>query len=170
MEERWSAIAGFDNYEVSTLGRIRSYANNTHSGGKDALPHIVKPYKSARANRVMLCRLGERKTFLVRRLVAEAFVPNPQSLPQVLTINENRFDDRASNLRWGTPNEAQNRAHTVAKRYYHKIYHQVKCVETNTIYQSVAEAGRKSPLSRSSVWLLCNGKRESIKGLHFKYV
>lgn len=92
--EKWKIIEGYEGlYEVSSLGRIR---NNK---GK-----ILKPIKSSTVNyyTVNLYKNGKSKSFLIHRLVARAFVPNPNNLPQVNHKDENKFNNEASNLEWCT--------------------------------------------------------------------
>lgn len=59
---------------------------------------------------VSLCVNGERKTHLVHRLVANAYIPNPMNLPQVDHLNGNVLDNRVENLEWVTGLENTRRA------------------------------------------------------------
>lgn len=83
--EQWSKV--HSNYEVSTLGRVR----NTKTGRY--LKPVVTVYGYAQVN------LGG-KVRLVHRLVAEAFLKNPNKLPQVNHKDENKLNNDVSNLEW----------------------------------------------------------------------
>ena len=101
--ETWSQVAGWP-FWVSTWGRVRS-AKGT----------VLQQYRKGRWGHLKVClfrngaqkRGEDRRDFPVHRLVAEAFVPNPEGLPEVRHRNGIAWDNRPSNLSWGTP--AQNR-------------------------------------------------------------
>ena len=92
MEEIWKDLEGFDyHYQVSNLGRVR----NVDSGNVFKLS-----FTSNRYLRVMLKIGGRFKSFRVHRLVAQAFVQNPNNYNEVNHINHIRHDNRAENLEW----------------------------------------------------------------------
>lgn len=87
--EKWEVIKEYPNYEVSNKGNIRE---------KDTKELIGKGIRFYGYEYVMInC---EQK--YVHRLVAEAFIPNPENKPQVNHINHERNDNRAENLEWVT--------------------------------------------------------------------
>lgn len=98
MEEQWKAIKGYEGYyEVSNLGRVRSLGNGlTHNksmtylrgGNQDG--YLI----------VILWKNGHGTNKRVHRLVAEAFIPNPDNLPQINHKNEDKADNRVENLEW----------------------------------------------------------------------
>jgi hypothetical protein len=92
--EEWRQVAGFDKYEVSNMGNIRSDRG------------VLKPGKDTYGyNQVNLYKDGKRATWKVYRLVLEAFNPNTENKPQIDHINRVRDDDRLENLRWATARE-----------------------------------------------------------------
>ena len=91
MKEIWKNIMGFNGYQVSNFGRVRSF--KTYKILKQATNN--KGYKS-----LGLCKKGKMSTFLVHRLVAEAFIPNPDKLPCINHKDENPSNNCVSNLEW----------------------------------------------------------------------
>ncbi len=109
MEEIWKPIEGYeDYYEVSNLGRVRSldreyYTPNPRNPSllmqKYVKGCILKP-QGKKYLQVHLKVSGVRKAFDIHRLVAKAFIPNPDNLPEVNHIDENKHNNRADNLEW----------------------------------------------------------------------
>ncbi len=94
--EEWRKIKGYDNYYVSNLGRIK----NKHD-------HILKQHRWFEYCDVKLQENSVKKHHKVHRLVAEAFVPNPDNKPQVNHIDGITMHNEASNLEWVTNEENQ---------------------------------------------------------------
>lgn len=94
MIEIWKEIKGFEGrYEISSEGRVR----NMKKGNILVASKNEKGY--------LRLRLGRGKDYRVHRLVAEAFIPNPNNKPCVDHINAIRDDNRVENLRWVTHTE-----------------------------------------------------------------
>lgn len=116
--EIWKKIEGFENYEVSNTGLVRSlnyknlgYINilkfrNHHKG------YIKAP----------LTKNKKTKSFFIHRLVAIAFIPNPDNKLQVNHINGIKTDNRVENLEWCTNSENQSHAYknNLRSKSYHK--------------------------------------------------
>ena len=113
MTEEWRRIDGFPGYEVSDLGRVRSFRPRSGKGPAPTTPRILKmpPKDTGYPHVSMQGPDGRQRTRKVHRLVAVAFLPNPDSLPQVAHRNGNPLDNRAANLRWSTA--CDNMADTV---------------------------------------------------------
>ena len=96
VEESWRPIVGFEGfYEVSNFGRIRSFIDN-HLKIRE-VPKVLKPFKLTKGY------LGvslKGKTFKIHRLVAQAFIPNPDNLPQINHKDENKENNSYFNLEW----------------------------------------------------------------------
>lgn len=97
MEEEWKDIEGYENrYQVSNLGRVKSLKSNI----------IMKQNLNKKYNRysIMLWKNGKSKRFWVARLVAKAFVFNPNSdiFTQVNHKDENKTNNNSDNLEWCT--------------------------------------------------------------------
>ena len=103
MEEIWKDIEGYEGiYQVSNKGRVKSL--NYNRTGEERILKI-----RINKNGYACISLGkERKFFRVHRLVAIAFIPNPENKPCVDHINAIRTDNRVENLRWVTHEENMN--------------------------------------------------------------
>lgn len=99
MIEEWRTIVGYEGlYEVSSLGRVRSldrYDSRNHF----RRGRILKlSYDTVGYLIVGLHSNGKAKIYLVHRLVAQAFIPNPDNLPEVNHIDEDKTNNRVDNL------------------------------------------------------------------------
>lgn len=102
-EEIWRDIEGYEGqYQVSNLGRVKSF-DRIDGAGHLKRGRILRPVPDKKGYlRVQLHKEGKRKLFLVHRLVAQAFIPNPEGLPQVNHRDEDPSNARADNLEWCT--------------------------------------------------------------------
>lgn len=101
--EVWRPIAGYECfYEVSNLGRVRSLMMRNGSGSF-ARKKLMTQHNNGHGYKYVSIRLnGKRKNFYVHRLVADAFVPNPNNLPVVDHIDFDKTNNNADNLQWMT--------------------------------------------------------------------
>lgn len=103
MEEKWMPIKGFEGvYEVSSLGRVKSLQRLDTRGNRIKECILKTKIEKLGYERVNLRKGNGYVRHSVHRLVAEAFVPNPDNLPQVNHKNENKADNRMENLEWCT--------------------------------------------------------------------
>jgi hypothetical protein len=101
--EIWKDIEGFENYQVSSWGRVRS------DNG------IIKPYRNGKGYlKVGLRKNGKCNKKRVNRLVAMAFIENPNNYPFVDHIDGNKENNSITNLRWVT--DKQNKEHAAKLR------------------------------------------------------
>lgn len=108
--EQWKDILGYEEYyEVSNLGRVRSkeriLPHNINDGNYVKKPKILKTQEKKGYEFVAICIDGVRKALPVHRLVAKAFLPNPENKPQVNHIDGNKLNNRLDNLEWATAKE-----------------------------------------------------------------
>ena len=119
-KEIWRDIKGYEGkYQVSNFGRVWSIINQKMLKQQMAGSNYLRVY--------LRTKNGKTKQEYVHRLVALAFVPNPDSKTQVNHLNEDRTDNRAENLEWVTQEENLNygtrvQRSTDAKKYEFNIY------------------------------------------------
>ena len=154
-QEIWKAVAEFPIYSVSNLGRVKNNERNyiMHGGyDKDGYRQVTLSYNDKQYNR------------RVCRLVAIAFIPNPDNLPVVNHKDENKENDRVDNLEWCTVKYNNTYGSNL-----HRHGKKVQCVETNCVYASTREAERNTHIQHSSISQACK-KGCVAGGFHWKYV
>lgn len=110
MSETWRPVIGYERlYEVSTRGQVRSLTRVDRLGRLRV--GIMLTPTGLHHLHVTLSKEGRKRQPTVHRLVAEAFIPNPEKLPMVLHWDDDPSNNRVENLRWGT--SGVNRADAV---------------------------------------------------------
>lgn len=102
MEEIWKDIAGYEGrYEVSNFGRIKSYVK------KKVFGKILSPYLCGEyyAIRLFFAKNRIGKVFFIHKLMAQAFIPNPDNKPEVNHENGIKTDNWLWNFKWVTKSE-----------------------------------------------------------------
>lgn len=184
MQEEWRDVVGCEGcYEVSNLGRVRGVAR-TLKDGRCWKPRVMKLIKHPAG--YLQIRLssanGIKNTYKVHRLVAMAFIPNPNNLPQIDHIDGNRANNTAENLRWCTAGENSNNpitrsrmscsAHISKIGKFGKLNNATKpvvCIETGILYWGTHEVNRKLGIDGSHVTSVCKGKQKTCGGYHWRY-
>lgn len=164
MEEIWKDIRNYEGlYQVSNLGRVKTLDRYIKDNrcvrfikGRLIKPSIGKGgYKY-----VKLHTNGSYKTYAVHRLVAFAFIPNPNNLPQVNHKDENPSNNNVDNLEWCTAEYNVNYG-TRTKRHQEKMPKKIvqQCdLNWNVMceYESLNDAARKNNYCIQNISQCCN--------------
>ena len=172
MIEIFKNIEGYENlYQISNMGNVKALGN-----GKTRKEKILKPTKNKdNYLQVCLCKQVEKKTFLIHRLVAQAFINNPNNYPQVNHKDEDKMNNCVSNLEWCTNVYNSNYGTRTKRSAESNINHpnkskRVMCIETGKIYPSLSEIKRQLGFAQSNISSACTGKYKQVYGFHWKYV
>lgn len=178
MKEIWKAVEGFGGiYEVSNLGRVRSLTRIIkHSNGKLYTYNgivLSKRLDNKGYSCVLLCHEGKYKCCKVHRLVANAFIPNPNNLPYVNHKDEVKDNNHVNNLEWCDAKHNSNYG-TVQERRSKTLTNGVKSIPviatlpdgTEEYYPSMADFSRvhNKPFSEGNISLAVSGKRKTAYG------
>ena len=167
-KEVWRDIEGYEGlYQVSDSGRVKSL--NYRRSGKEG---IIKIWKRKDGYlQVQLSKDGKLKTHKVHRLVGQAFIPNPEWLPQINHKNEDKANNCVDNLEWCT-REYNHSYGTKNERISITMGKPVICVETNMIYFSARDAQRKTGIFATSITACVKHRKycHTARRLHWEYV
>ena len=178
--EEWLPIEGYEElYQVSNFGRVKSL-NYNHTNQEQ----ILKPSTNKQGYQlVALYKDGKPKWFSVHRLVAMAFIPNPNDYEQVNHIDEVKTNNHVSNLEWcdckynnnyGTRNEKASKALSGKLGKEHHLSKQVIQLtldgEVVRKWDCTMDIKRELGYHNQSISKCCRGKLKSAHGYKWQYV
>lgn len=153
-------IKGYEGeYAVTSCGKVWSYKRK----------QFLKPWNNGQGYlQVTLTQNGIQKKHKVHRLVAEAYLDNPDGLPLVNHKDEIKTHNWVNNLEWCTAEYNVN----YSTRNYEECGRakSIKCIELDTIYPSAAEAGRQLNIHKQSIYNCLRGKQHTAGGYCWEYV
>ena len=190
MEEIWKDIEGYEGiYQVSNLGRVRSLdrlvpAVCALSKGNQVVNYLRKGKiladywagpKGSEYKCVMLSKHDKPKNSRVHRLVACAFVQNPNNLPEVNHIDEDKSNNRADNLEWVTRIQNEHHGTKIERAARTRDRKAVEALDEHGnmvgTYDCIADAAKALGISISTIWQVCNKIRncKTAGGYRWRY-
>ena len=195
MNKEWRPVLGYEGlYEVSNMGNVRSLDRHLMYGnrygflkGKPMKPHLI----STGYLMVDLYKNSQRTHYLIHRLIAEAFISNPNNLPCIDHINTIKTDNRVENLRWCSYKENCNnpltREHANIKIRSKEVQEKILATKrknqsygcekpvyyidedgSKRSFKSISEAARKIGRSYSTLSIALK-KNRPVHGIHFYF-
>lgn len=177
MEEVWKPIIGYEGiYEVSNMCRVRTldhYVNNRWRNGPKHIHATIKRQSYHKDGRpfVVLSKNGVNKKFPVYRLMAMAFIPNPNNLPEINHKDENPANNSLDNLEWCDRNYNINYG-TRTKKSTESKYKPILALKNNVpffIFKSSKEAAFVLGVSVSLISMAIH-KNCRARGLNFNFI
>lgn len=168
----WKEVSENPNYLISDTGRIRRVGSETDHSVRDNGGYLVTD----------LYQGGKRSTVRVHRLVAEAFVPNPDCKPEVNHKDGNKYNNNASNLEYVTKKENCRHAWTngLVKPSYGmsgknnpnagRKGKPFRVVETGEVFNTLKECEDKIDGNNRHINDCLRGRQNTHRGFHFEYL
>lgn len=176
-KEKWLPIKDYENcYVVSNTGIVKSL-KRVNEYGYHLKEHIM--HQTIDRNgycKVYLTKYGKSKSKLVHRLVAEAFIPNPNNFPEINHKDENKANNMVDNLEWCTHKYNSNygtRTSKIIPKTIEKTRKPVKQIDEDgnviKIWYSMNEASRKLGIIQQNISKCCQGTRQHAGGYKWEY-
>ena len=192
MKEQWKDIKEYEGlYQVSDLGNIKMLEKRVWNGKAYlCFPEKIRSLNTDKDGylNITLHKKGKAKTFKVHRLVAEAFIPNPENKSTVNHKDGNKTNNCVDNLEWATRKEQIQHAYKTNLMNQtgenNVMYGRLGADNPKSIpilqldkytnrmikeYDSLASAGRNLGVNTGKICLVCQGKRKSAYGYKWEY-
>lgn len=176
MEERWWYIDGAPGYMISDMGRVWSEKSQ----------QFIKPKPMDDHGHLGVSMIvnGRRVYEYIHRLLARAFIPNPENHPIVRHLDDNPNHNELGNLAWGTMRDnardcrLNGRAHRVTPEEREIGLNKLRTpivaenIRTGdrTYFESQAQAAETLGIQQANIWKVLNGERVHAGGYYFEYV
>ena len=153
-------IKGYEGlYAITEDGQVWSYRRNKYLKQQQARNYLS----------IELHKDNNRKNYFIHRLVAETYIPNPHNLPEVNHIDENKYNNCVDNLEWVSHKDNMNHG-TQKERASTKCKKRIRCIETDTVYNSTKEAAEVLDIKAPNITACLKGRQKTSGKYHWEYV
>lgn len=175
-EEVWKDVPGYDGlYQVSNKGQVKSMYFHAQKGKGNNLkdnPKILIPSVDSYGYKIVsLCNGDTKKTVTVHKLVAAAFIPNPDNLPCINHMDENKQNNCVENLEWCTVeynNSYGTKGERTAQTLKKKVYQYDQEMNLIAVYDGAIDAEKETGVSRSNICICIKGRTKTAGGFIWK--
>lgn len=165
--EEWRPVPGYEGlYEVSSHGRVKSHHIHGHREEKILSPGNVGGYLN-----VVLCRDKNKKYVGVHRLVAMAFIDNPNNYRLINHKDENPSNNHVENLEWCTNEYNLNYGFAIKRRSISKSKPIMQISMSGEFLKmwTSGEEAKRCGYSKGDICMCCRGKMPSYRGFIWRY-
>ena len=168
-KEIYKPIKGYEGYyEISNLGNVKSLQRTIEREGGSTMvltERVLKPnLTTAGYYHIGLRKGGKRKAYTIHRLIATTFIDNPEGLPQVNHIDEDKTNNRIDNLEWCTAKYNMN--YSLAKT----VYQYTLSGELVKEWDSATTACKDGKYTAPNITNVCNGTYSHHKGYKWSHI
>lgn len=176
--EIWKDIKGYEGlYQISNTGKVKSLTRyiNSKSGRKLLIKEKIRKTTTTTAGYeyTVLANKGKNKTLLIHRLVAEAFIPNPNNYACVNHIDENKSNNNVSNLEWCNYEYNNTYKNIHLRRNLDNVARKViqYDLDMNEIkrWNTVTDASNEFNAKAANIIKCCKGERNHCCGFKWRY-
>ncbi|MBQ7798752.1 MAG: HNH endonuclease [Clostridia bacterium] len=183
MKEIWKDIEGYESlYQVSNLGNVKSLDHIRKNGTNEYMQKgkLLKPQlnNKTRYFYIRLSKNGKVKSFLLHRIIAQAFIVNPNNYKEINHKDENPSNNSLQNLEWcdrkyninyGTGNQRRSQTEIGTKKGAKKVCQFDLKNNLLKIWDSQSQIKKELGMAQSNICNCCNGKRQSAYGYKWRY-
>ena len=168
-DEVWLPVVGASRYLVSNHGQLirREYvginSNNVKQHFEPRCPKLSENY-AGYITASLIFDDGVTRNMLLHRIVAFAFIDNPEDKPDINHIDGDKHNNCVENLEWVT--KAENIKHAIVNGFYSNVV-PIKCLDTGDVYDSVADASRAFNISEDRLRQSINNRYRIDEGYTF---
>lgn len=176
-QEEWRDIEGFEGlYQVSNYGRVKSLQREVRANTCGVRMLAEKVLRASKNNAgymlVVLCKNGKHFNKMVHRLVAEAFIANPNGFKEVNHKDENKLNNNIENLEWC--NRVYNATYgTGVERCAKQKWKSIDMIDLNgcvlQTFDSALQAEKETGINRKNISSVCLGKRNIAGGYNWRF-